>query len=750
MMRRRPVACVLAAYLLVGAGLAHRVAAQPPSSVTVTTPGGEVTIVADRMEQPDPNLLVATGNVELTRGTTRLLADRVDVNRDSGDAVAVGRVIFYDGEDRLTAERIDYNLKTGTGVVHDGQARSAPYYRIAGERMERLDESRYLLRQGIFTTCEDDPPTWAFGFRHADADLDGIVYGTNASVLVKGLPILPWFPILGAAVRKERQTGFLFPSYGTSTRKGYFIEAPFFWAIADNQDLTVTFDYYSSRGVGLTTEYRYILSPTANGSIRAFGIHETEVPSNQLNTPGAATTGIVSSGTGLRTATERGWWGIQHNWTIQSGLTFKADINGVSDDLVLREYADSLVDRSRPSVQSNVFATWTRPSTNVIGNLFWYQDLTTLRPVELNRLPDLRFLQARQPIPFLRDVPLLKGLTYDVSSQLTNFVRDVGSQGVRFDLFPNLALPLPVYGVTVTPFVAPRLTAFSKTVTGRTVALDGVVTESTRDEPIARRSLDLGAVVETHASRLYDLGGFANVDALLHSIEPRVSYTWRTGDNLETTQLPQWMSDNTPAASTVAFSVVNRVRARTPAPEGTEPFRWELVRFTMGSSYDFQAPTRPLAPVSAELIVDPVRYFRFRADTSVSMYNGEGLQTANTDFSLVLPQFAASLGTRFARANNSNFLQASTRADLTRYLSASASTAWDVRSNVFVENRVGIDIRFQCWAFDFAYVTRPKEQGLSSSDNQIRFAIYLLGVGGPFGLGQRFSGAGPAAGVPGR
>jgi len=748
MMRRRPVAWVLAACLVGGAGLTHHAEAQTAGSVTVTTPGGEVTIVADRMEQPDPTLLVATGNVELTRGTTRLLADRIDVNRDTGDAVAVGRVIFYDGEDRLTGERIDYNLKTGTGVVHDGQARSAPYYRIAGERMERLDESHYVLRRGIFTTCDDDPPTWAFGFRNADADLDGIIYGTHASILVRGLPVLPWFPILGAAVRKERQTGFLFPAYGTSSRKGYFIEAPFFWAIADNQDLTLTFDYYSARGVGLTGEYRYILSPTAGGNIRAFGIHETEVPANQLNTPGASTTGNSTVTTALRTPTERGWWGIQHSWAIANGLSFKADVNGVSDDLVLREYADNLIERSRPSVQSNVFATWTRPSTNVIGNLFWYQDLTTLRSVELNRLPDLRFLQARQPMPFVNDIPLLRSLTYDVSSQLTNFVREVGSQGVRFDLFPSLALPVPVAGVTVTPFVAPRLTAFSKTVTGRTLGLDGITIESTKDEPIVRRSLDLGTVVEARASRLYGLGGFANVDALLHSIEPRVMYTWRTGDNLDTTRLPQWMSDNTPEASNVAFSVVNRVRARTVAPEGTEALRWELVRFTMGSAYDFKAPTRPVAPVIAELILDPGRYFRFRADSSYSVYDGEGLQTATTDFSFILPRFAATVGTRFTKPNN--FLQAAVRADLTRYVSASVSTNWDVRSNIFVENRFGVDFRFQCWALDFAYIARAKEQGLNFADNQIRFAIYLLGVGGPFGLGQSFSGVGSATGVPGR
>ena len=154
-----------------------------------------------------------------------------------------------------------------------------------------------------------------------------------------------------------------------------------------------------------------------------------------------------------------------------------------------------------------------------------------------------------------------------------------------------------------------------------------------------------------------------------------------------------------------------------------------------------------MGPVTGELIVDPSRYFRFRADTSYSVYKGEGLQAANADFSLVLPQFLAAIGTRFAKPNN--FLQATVRADLTRYLSASFSTNWDLRTDTFVENRFGLDLRFQCWALDFSYVTRSKEQGLSGVDNEIRFAIYLLGVGGPFGLGQRFSGPAASA-VPGR
>jgi hypothetical protein len=322
---------------------------------------------------------------------------------------------------------------------------------------------------------------------------------------------------------------------------------------------------------------------------------------------------------------------------------------------------------------------------------------------------------------------------------------------VRFDLAPRLTLPVPVAGLfTISPFVSPRLTAFSKTAIGTSVGKDGVPVEVTKDEAIASRSVEVGADFEARASRVYGVGGLGNVDAVLHSIEPRATYTWRDGTNLDPAQLPQWLGDNTPETSNLVFSLVNRLRARTVAPEGTEPFRWEFVRFTLGGAYDFRAAQRPVGPFTGELIVDPSRYFRFRADAIYDIYTSEGFRSGNTDFALVLPRFSAALGTRFTSANNTtnSFLQSSVRFDLTRYVTANFSTNWDMKTDTFVENRFGVDVRFQCWAFDFSYVARAKEQGLTSADNEIRFALYLLGVGGPFGLNQRFSGAAVAPAAP--
>src|SRR5262249_60268188 len=52
--------------------------AQQSPPMTLSGPGGETIVVADRIQQigGDSDLFLATGNVEITRGNNRLVADR--------------------------------------------------------------------------------------------------------------------------------------------------------------------------------------------------------------------------------------------------------------------------------------------------------------------------------------------------------------------------------------------------------------------------------------------------------------------------------------------------------------------------------------------------------------------------------------------------------------------------------------------------------------------------------------------------
>ena len=685
-----------AALLSALGGPAEAQQAPTPTPVTIGTAGGDVTIVADRLEEIGgaENRVIATGNVEITRGRARLLADRVELNRTTGDAVAEGRVIFYDGEDQLTGQRIEYNVNTGTGVVYQADARAEPNYRIAGEQMERLGESVYRVRRGVFTTCEDDPPAWSFRFNRATADLNDFLYGTGASFWVKNIPLIPFFPFFAAAIRRERQTGLLFPKFGHSSNKGFYAETPFFWAIDDSKDATVAPLYYSERGWGLRGEFRHIESPEDRGHAEVFYLKE----------------GHDSRFVGS----------LREDRTLAHRLWLKIDANGVSDDDVLRDYGDSILRRSTQRVESNVFLTKSWDTWNLVGDLFVYQDLSTRRPVELWRLPDINLIGTRQPI--WRD----SGLLFQSTASFVNFVRYVGSSGMRFDVNPQLSRPFALGYLTVTPFVGGRLTGYDKTVTGSHIGQGGVLIEDTKDEARLRRLLEAGADLETKISRVFSTGGWWGTEALLHTIEPRVRYAWVTGWDQD--RLPQWTEgvDNIPDASRIEYSLTNRVWARTAAYPGTDPVRWEMVRLALGHSYDTRFER--VGDVFGTLIVQPKPDLRFRGDVNYSPRTG-GIPNATADVAAVLPfRTTANVGIRYSDSpGDITFLQAGIVSSFWRRVTMRSELNWDLYRGEFTETRVAADIHWQCWALTIEYVNRPRQ------DDEIRFAINLLGVGGPIG-----------------
>ncbi len=721
---------ILVVTLLVG--LAVLAGSRPTlgqTTITVPSAEGQVTVVADRIEQfGTDNLVVATGNVEITRGNARLLADRAEVNRETGDVAAVGRVIFYDGDDRLAGDRIDYNYRTGTGVVTNGRSRTAPYYRLSGERMERLGEGLYGIRRGVFTTCEDDPPTWSFHAADTTADLNDAVYGTHASFWVKEIPIIPWLPGFYAAIRRERQTGFLFPVAGYSSFKGFFAEVPFFWAISDSQDALISLGGMTDRGVAGNATYRYVLAPENHGSLTGFLVYESQVDQDL-----------------------RGYGSSKHRWDITGQLALTADVNGVSDNSFLRDYAVPLQTRGTQYVPSNIFLSQRWPTYNLTGNVFWYQDLTQRSPVALQRLPQIFFNGAPQPLPGL------PGFLYQFDTSAVNFVREVGSQGGRLALQPLVSRPTRIADViTVTPFAGAIVTGYTKTVTGLSPGPgQGIVIEDTENDPLVRGLALLGGDIEARASRVYQ-AGFMGIDALMHVVEPRLNYTFIDGRGLE--GVPQWTElDRIDKTSRIAYSLINRVFARTAAPEGTEALKLEVLRFTLAQSYDLLQTARGFSSLFGELILNPCSFVYFRGDATYDVYGG-GLQSATTTLGLVLPPekaaslgltaasigaAAASIGTTYDKNAKVNFVQGAATADITRFVTARFQTNWSVESGAFVENRYGLDIKFQCWALALEYITRFQ------SSNEFRFTLNLLGVGGfgsGIGLGTT-SGSGSGSGL---
>jgi len=391
----------------------------------------------------------------------------------------------------------------------------------------------------------------------------------------------------------------------------------------------------------------------------------------------------------------------------------------------LRDYSIRLFERSLQRVDTNLFVSKRFENWNAVGNMFSYQDLTTPRATELRRLPEVRVDRVRAAVPGL------PGVLFDFESSATHFQRDLGSEGGRVDLHPRFSAPVrPGDLFTVTPFIGGRLTGYDETAVRRRLSTDFVnQIDAVNDEARFRRLVEAGGDIEMPISRVYAFDRWG-VDALLHRIEPRVNYTFITGTDLNHLPFYTERVDRIRDTSQLTYSVTNRILARTASGPDAETVRWEAVRLVLGHSIDLRRQNNALGDVIGDLIVQAPSIFRFRAEGTYNLATSD-IVTATTDLSARISGVTGAVGTRYDNQQRTNFLQATLRAELTERLVVQGSTNWDLRTDTFVENQFGIDLRFQCYEFSVVFIDRSRELRRNGADQEVRFSVNLLGVGGP-------------------
>jgi LPS-assembly protein len=692
---------LVAAWLLVPAVLL----AQERREVTLGAGESPITVFADRIQLLDrERLLVAEGRVEIEQVDVRLEADRVEVNTETGEAVAVGRIVFFDGRDRLTGNRLEYNFRTGTGIVYRAEAFAEPHFFFRGDRMERFGEKAYRFSSGWLTTCEDPSPAWHVRWGQATAYLDDFMWGTNASFWVGRIPLVPFIPVFAASLRKDRHSGLLAPSLGTSNDKGFTYRQPIYLVLSDSQDLTLVPTYYDKRGFGLGGVYRYVRRENSRGELEGFGLYDTEREE------------------------VRGVFGLRHEELITPQLTLRADIAYVSDDDYFRDFGNTLDERSRQRLQSNVTLTQRWEQWNFFANLFYYEDLTTPSPIELLRLPELRLTAFSLQVAGT-------GLLFDLESSYVNFVRDIGSDGQRLDVRPRLAYPLSPGGYfTVTPRIGVRETIYDTRVVGR-IQDRGFNVEDTRKELTTRTLFEGGLDLEARAYRVFDLGGAFGIQRIQHAIEPRVSYSYVSEEDQDDLPLFDGL-DRIRANNTLGYSLTNRIKARgVPSDLYPQGRIWELLRLTFSQSYDIEKPKaeragRRLSDLVGDLIVEPLYGVQFRGTARFDPYEPD-VRSATIDLAYETPSLRVAAGTRHGQGGELQFLQGEIGAQLGPRWGVRFRTNYDFVSERVVENRLEVIFRAQCWAITAAFIDRVDE-------DEFQISINLLELG-QYGFGRAFT-----------
>jgi LPS-assembly protein len=413
-------------------------------------------------------------------------------------------------------------------------------------------------------------------------------------------------------------------------------------------------------------------------------------------------------------------------------MVLKADVARVSDIEFLREFADTLDERSTQRLDSNISLTQRWEKWNFVGRLFFYQDLTTDEPIELNRLPDLKLNAFQQPVPGLPD------LLFDLDTSYVNFVREIGSEGQRFDFLPRLYYPLSPGGFfTITPRVGIRETIYDTRVVGFTEDR-GFTVEDTRKELTTRALFEAGVDFEARAYRVFDFDGALGIQKLQHVIEPRVTYEYLDGDDSD--DLPQWDGiDTIQPGHTVTYSLINRLKARSVGEEDRPGRVWEVIRFTLSQTYTIDPITtvndtgKRLSDIFSELIFEPVYGFRFRGTAAFDPYEAR-VTAATTDLYYEAARWRAAFGTRHGEDGELAYIQASLEARIGTRWTVRLATNYNVDSDTVIENRLEIEFREQCWAIAATFIDR-------SDEDEFRISVNLLELG-QYGFGRVFAGAG--------
>lgn len=315
-------------------------------------------LAANSIEVDAEGRLTAEGDVEVFYEGTRLTARRVTYDRRTDRLAIEGPLVLYDGEGGVViGSSAELDPQLANGVLRSARLVLDQQLQLASARLDRVDGRFTQLNRVVASSCELCPgqraPLWEIRARTAIHDeQERQLYFTNAQIRVAGVPVFftPSMRLPDPTV--DRNTGFLVPRIRSSTRLGTGLQFPYFIAVSDSTDLTLS-PYLSASTTTLEARYRQ------------------RFRQGRLTFEGAYTTRDD-----VRPGDDRAYLFGSGGFNLPNDYRLNFDIELVSDTSYLSDYDYSDKDR----LDSAISLRRTRDDEQISGALTFFR---TLRPEEL-------------------------------------------------------------------------------------------------------------------------------------------------------------------------------------------------------------------------------------------------------------------------------------------------------------------------------------------------------------------------------
>ena len=310
-----------------------------------------------------PGVVTASGNVELVSGERILRADTVSYDGSTDSVSARGGVAILEPTGEvLFAEYAELSDQLRNGFVSEIRTLMTDDSRLAANSANRSNGNRTDMSKAVFSACRscpdhpDRPPLWQIkAFRVTHNQSARRIDYRDAFLEVYGIPVAytPFFSHPDPTVK--RKSGFLVPTYGSSSDLGATLQAPYYFNIAPHRDATFSPLFTSKEGIVLAGEYR---ERTLTGQL-AFDGSVTRVDERDAN----------SAKTGDKEI--RGYIKAIGDFEINNTWRWGYTAERTSDDTYLRRYDFSSAD----TLTSNIFLEGFRGRNYASVNAYAFQGL---------------------------------------------------------------------------------------------------------------------------------------------------------------------------------------------------------------------------------------------------------------------------------------------------------------------------------------------------------------------------------------
>lgn len=218
--------------------------------------GNKVQILSDKAyRKSKDNEFEAVGNVIINHETNSIYGEKASISFKTGNAEVLGNVRYVSSDMTVFGSKMEYNFNSSYLGIYNGRIVSDEYV-VVGKYLAKISENEFVGTDAEYTTCRDCPESWSILGKSIRITQNEYIKIKHAYIKLNGVVVM-YIPYMVLPIKKDRESGLLFPKFKLDSNEGMKFGLPYFWAIDDNKDATITPLIEGKRGLGGEFQYRH-------------------------------------------------------------------------------------------------------------------------------------------------------------------------------------------------------------------------------------------------------------------------------------------------------------------------------------------------------------------------------------------------------------------------------------------------------------------------------------------------------------